>query len=871
MSAPGDSIMPPRTVGAPDAQILTDMMVVLVTAMDHGVVNEECEEGEQKPCEDGCGTERCEAGTWNRICEASPETCNGHDDNCNGQVDENFATAGLGAPCTATLENGCDVIGVAICNADGSNIECDAMPIAPELEQCDGTDNDCDGSVDEGFELENCCADAVQCPLGHICENNRCEDPNTTSGGGALTPCASAANCTSLEECISGFCRPLCLSDSDCDTGYDCTCPVGESCAFEVCVPEEESSGRCNSNQECNNGQRCSNGVCINNGNGCVDNFDCPSGQSCDLEQGMCINTSGPTEPECRANSECPVGYNCSVQGQCVRSGGGGQGCFFNEECPLGYFCDINSGQCISLYANAPFCNQLTELTGTGTHNDILSIGARNLVVPRCGYHYIDGVLPAEVSDKMFKWTAPFNGSFVVDTIGSTFDTVLAAYDRCGLNARELACNDDINFPFSEESRLEFAMAQNEVIYLGVSGMDPFASGAFVLNYYAKCIETADCDVGQMCTDARCVEGMSEPVGCVDAEDCENDLVCIDGACAEEVTAPGCQSNEDCVEGEACIDQTCVLTETTVNMCDGAITVPIDGQVSGSTVDGRQFVEPPCVPLTGNPGKDVVFAWRPTQSDNYDIRVEGSHPNPILSVYNNCEPDRLLLNCDNDSGDGLNPKIRMFGTAFTTYYVVVSSASELFDGTFSLVIEPVMPDAQEPQCTFSNNRECGESLVCLNGQCVQATDTNLCSRAELLIGGNRQSDRCVYPQLVEGRLERDDINDCTDDGYEGFDAHWRWQPCRPGRYRLTAIPSMEGMDISLALYTECNTNRTYEIACKDEWSDADETVEVEVGPNYFVANDPYGLFQEIVVSGRNESASGNVQINIECLEGDCLN
>ena len=79
------------------------------------------------------------------------------------------------------------------------------------------------------------------------------------------------------------------------------------------------------------------------------------------------------------------------------------------------------------------------------------------------------------------------------------------------------------------------------------------------------------------------------------------------------------------------------------------------------------------------------------------------------------------------------------------------------------------------------------------------------------------------------------------------------------------------MDVSIALYTECNTSRTREIECANESTSADESIELEVGPNYFLANAPYGLFREIVISGRDANSSGDVILTIECLEGDCLN
>ena len=185
-------------------------------------------------------------------------------------------------------------------------------------------------------------------------------------------------------------------------------------------------------------------------------------------------------------------------------------------------------------------------------------------------------------------------------------------------------------------------------------------------------------------------------------------------------------------------------------------------------------------------------------------------------------------------------------------------------------VSPVSSVPEDPQCTFSNNHECGADAVCLNGRCVESTDTNLCGRAESLIGGSRSSGRCNYPQMVEDQLSPPSITDCVDDGYDGADAHWRWQPCRPGRYQITAQADANGVDLSLALYTECNANRTYQRNCQNDSIDGDETIEVDIDANYFSSNDPYGLFQEIVISSRNANSSGNVRLIIDCIEGECI-
>ncbi len=91
----------------------------------------------QQVCQPPDGWTECSAH------EPAPEECNGLDDDCNGQVDEGLDPR----PCTRSAGQW-TCSGTEVC-AGPNGWACDAP--TPEPESCDGADNNCDGQIDEDF------------------------------------------------------------------------------------------------------------------------------------------------------------------------------------------------------------------------------------------------------------------------------------------------------------------------------------------------------------------------------------------------------------------------------------------------------------------------------------------------------------------------------------------------------------------------------------------------------------------------------------------------------------------------------------------------------------------------------------------------
>jgi hypothetical protein len=97
------------------------------------------------------------------------ERCNERDDNCNGLIDDGF---NIGASCTVG-QGMCLSKGRLVCSKNDLEAACDAVPGEPSKEICNGKDDDCNGQVDDGLGEITCgvgaCKKTVQvCEKGQL-------------------------------------------------------------------------------------------------------------------------------------------------------------------------------------------------------------------------------------------------------------------------------------------------------------------------------------------------------------------------------------------------------------------------------------------------------------------------------------------------------------------------------------------------------------------------------------------------------------------------------------------------------------------------------------------------------------------------------
>ena len=501
------------------------------------------------------------------------ELCDGIDNDCDGQVDEDFPLLGQGCSVGQGL---CARSGVGVCADNGEGVECSVEPFPGNPEQCDDLDNDCDGRTDEG--VRNRC--------------DQCGPEPTEICNGQDDDCDGAADEGTRNAC--GQCGPLprevCNNaDDDCDgrtdEGTRNACGACGATPVEVCNCEDDDCDNridegLNCGRDCNCDPAAGGEIC----NGRDDDCDL------EIDEGS-LNRCGQCGPE-------PVEICNGLDDDC--DGNLDEG-FPNQNMACGTdegLCEAGIWRCVD---GQEICvgalDPMAEICD-GQDNDCDGQADED-AFNTCGYC---GTIPADVCDNIDNdcdstldedpqcptGLGCVNGECSPGCeMGECFGNRVCVEDRCvtpcyntdcptGWVCQDGECADpcgDIQCPTGTYCTLGECVADDCYNMLGDAACDPGEV----------------CDNGACVPDACALANCPEGVGCIDGEcypdecrthtDCPEGLACVNGRCADDPCArvtcsfPSvcqngqcvadpcfevpCPTGHICVEG-ACVDDPCL-------------------------------------------------------------------------------------------------------------------------------------------------------------------------------------------------------------------------------------------------------------------------------------------------------------------------
>lgn len=518
------------------------------------------------------------------------------------------------------------------------------------------------------------------CNADGTCDNSPLEDGALCSDNNMCT--GQTGDGMTQDHCESGFCVPG--SAVNCEDGNICTT---NWCDEDVGCRKINNNEDCTDNNECTVGDMCSNGVCISGGGSlnCDDGKDCTA-DSCDSEQG-CVFTPDDNL-SCTDNDLCTVGDHCS-----------------NGECIPGtepYVCPDDDNPCTVSTCEGGTCKVTVRV---GEFCDDNKPCTENTVCSQSGV--CSGGTPTNCEDGN-----PCTNNYCVTGLGCQSSDITAAHGN--------PLCDDGN-PCTTEDRCDGGqcIGGNEVSDESCEDgnpctdnwCDPVLGCTGGNDDTNECSDDDPCSLGDYCSAGTCNSG-SETDLCNDNNDCTTDE-CVAGYGCTNTSRHGesCEDGNLCTIGDTCNNKTCV--PGVIDDCD----------------DGKECTDDACYPDTGciNEANDALSC-----SDQDDCTINDhceagecvteprncADTNECTDDYCEdgiCKHPYASRSCDDEdpctSGD---------------WCVAGNCAGNPVNCDDGNVCTTNGCDSEDFSNNCTEDTDCGDGIICENGQCVgmACTTTN---------------------------------------------------------------------------------------------------------------------------------------------------
>ncbi|MCX4246030.1 hypothetical protein [Paraliomyxa miuraensis] len=219
------------------------------------------------------------------------------------------------------------------------------------------------------------------------------------------------------------------------------------------------------------------------------DCFNWPGG--CEAGEDACINDNGmmPMAGAC-SQSGCADAMDCpaapasgNAPVACGDLGGGNTcllDCSMGETCPDGMACttvDLGMGMSTDVCMWPDHVEDFT--CSDGDLGSAVGMAVSMGTTVGAGDDYIPSCSGGNDEDVELQWTAPADGTYTFDTVGSSIDTILTIFPDCV--TPEVACNDDINPAMMNfQSTVTLDVPAGQTVLIVIDGWNE--SGNYVLN-----------------------------------------------------------------------------------------------------------------------------------------------------------------------------------------------------------------------------------------------------------------------------------------------------------------------------------------------------------------------------------------------------